>query len=698
MRGKWKIITIAGAVVLVVAVAVVVGRIVFATKNEAGSSNAQAIKTATVERGDIAVTIDATGTIKPLNIVEVSSKASGKILELKVDAGDYVQKDDIIAIIETTYVQISLEQAQADLQSAKARLEQAEIDIQLQREQSDIQIRQSQESLAEAQQRLIQLKEDIRLEKIANQRGVMDAENSLKIANIRYKLLTSDEVRDENKQRAQASLEQDKANLDLVTAEHERNKKLYEKELISQAALESSQAQLKSAEARHRSSAENLKLVEEPATEAELELGKADIKKAEFNRDLAKERVEAEAARDMDIKLQEQRIVQAEESLKLAQANRKQITRKERDIETARLAVKRNQVQLELRQIEYDDTVIKAPISGTILEKKVEEGQLITSRLSSLASTEGQAIVTMADLDTVYVVTEVDETDIGKIQIGQPVTINVEAYPDMPFQGEVLKIAPQGQVIQNVTTFEVTSELKNVAATGSRQGMMRGAEGRRGGDDWQGGGRPDFANMTDEQRERFRAMRQQRQAESGEADGGPSRPTPIEPAPQQPAQQPEASDEAEAKAETGDDDWGGLFGAFFEEAPAEEPPTQAQPTETEDTKMPFLKPGMNASVQISAVNKIDILTLPTEAVLDMRGRKMVRIVSADGQPGRPQPIVTGVNSYDKIEIISGLTEGDVVAIGGFERGGGAEDWRRRMMQNPASTMRRMGGGGGPRGR
>ena len=169
----------------------------------------------------------------------------------------------------------------------------------------------------------------------------------------------------------------------------------------------------------------------------------------------------------MDITLQEQRIVQSQESLKLAQANRKQITRKERDIETARLAVKRNQVQLELRQIEYDDTVIKAPISGTILEKKVEEGQLITSRLSTLSSTEGQAIVTMADLDTVYVVTEVDETDIGKIQIGQPVTINVEAYPDMPFQGEVLKIAPQGQVIQNVTTFEVTSELKNVAATGA---------------------------------------------------------------------------------------------------------------------------------------------------------------------------------------------------------------------------------------
>ena len=688
---KWKIITIAGAIVLIAAVAIVVGRIVFATKDDAANAGASAVKTATVERGNIAVTIDATGTIKPLNIVEVSSKASGKILELRVDAGDYVEQDDIIAVIETTYVQISLEQAQADLESAQARLQQAEIDIQLQREQSDIQIRQAQESLAEAQQRLIQLKEDIRLEKIANKRGVMDAENSLNIANIRYKLLTSDEVRDENRRRAQATLDQDKANLDLVTAEHERNKKLYEKELISLAALEASQAQLKSAEARHRSAEENLKLVEKPATEAELELGKADIKKAEFNLELAEERVEAEAARDMDIKLQEQRIVQTEESLKLAQANRKQITRKERDIETARLAVKRNQTQLELRQIEYDDTVIKAPISGTILEKKVEEGQVITSRLSTLSSTEGQAIVTMADLDTVYVVTEVDETDIGKIQIGQPVTINVEAYPDMPFQGEVLKIAPQGQVIQNVTTFEVTSELKNVAATGPQRGTARGAGGR-----WGNGQRPDFANMTDEQRERFRAMRQQRQAE-GTADGMPSRPTPQqEPAAQQPEQQPEESDAAERTEETDDDDDGDLFGGFFEQAPIEEPPTEVQPTETEASKMPFLKPGMNASVQISAVNKIDILTLPTEAVLDMRGRKMVRIIDADGQPGRPQPIVTGVNSYDKIEIISGLAEGDIVAIGGFERGGG-EDWRRRMMQNPASTMRRMGGGG-PRGR
>ena len=693
MMGKWKIITIAGAVVLVVAVAVAVGRIVLAPKDGANGADASAIKTAMVERGNIAVNIDATGTIKPLNIVEVSSKASGKILELRVDAGDYVEKDEIIAVIETTYVQISLEQAEADLRTAEARLQQAEIDIELQKEQSAIQIRQAEESLIEANKRLEQIKEQIRLEKIANARGVMDAENSLKISNIRYKLLTSAEVREENKRRAQASLTQDEVSRDLAKAEHERNVELYNKELISKAALDASDAQNRSAEARYQAGVENLKLVEQPATEAELELGQADVKKAQFSLEVAKERVDSEPSRDIDIELQQQRIKQAEDSLKLAHTNKRQIERKKRDLETARSSLKRSQVQLDLRKIEYDDTVIKAPISGTILERMVEPGQVITSRLSSIASSEGQTLVTMADLNTVYVVTEVDETDIGKVHIGQPVTITVEAYPDMPFQGEVLKIAPQGQVIQNVTTFEVTSELKNVAATGSRQGMMRGAEGRRGGGDRQGGStRPDFANMTDEQRERFRAMRQQRQAEGGEADGIPARPTPIEP----PAQQPEESavTKAEEAAEAAEeDDAGGLFGGFFEEAPAVEPPTDLQPAETEDPKMPFLKPGMNASVQISAVNKTDILTLPPEAVLDMRGRKMVRIVGADGLPGPPQPVVAGVTSFEKIEIISGLAEGDIVAIGGFERGGGGSENWRRMMQNPASTMRRMTGGG-----
>ncbi|RKU30812.1 hypothetical protein C6497_03815 [Candidatus Poribacteria bacterium] len=674
---RWKLIAIVGVAVLVVAAAVVVGRMVFATKNGDQDSNASAVQTATVERGDIAVTIDATGTIKPLNIVEISSKASGKILELRVDAGDYVEKDEIIAVIEKTYVEISLDQAQADLRAAEARLQQSEIDIQLQKEQSEIQIRQATESLGEARKRLEQLKEQIRIEKIANKRGVKDAENSLKIANLRYKLLTSETVRDETKKRAEASVTQDKVNMDLAKKEHDRNTELFNQNLISKAALETSEAQFQSAEARYNSSVEQLKLVEQPASEVELELAQADIRKAEFSLEVAYERIEGEESRDMDIELQQQRISQAVDSLKLAQTNKKQIDRKESDLESSKASLKRSQGQLDLRQIEYEDTVIKAPISGTVLEKQVEEGQVITSRLSSLASSEGQTLVTMADLNTVYVVTEVDETDIGKVQIGQPVSITVEAYPDMPFDGEVLKIAPLGQVIQNITTFEVTSELKNVGAPASRTSMRGRTGGRSEG----------ISSMTEEQRERFRQMRQQRQA-AGDGATPTEGSTPQEDT----TEKTDETEIAEEKEDKDEDDWSVLFGELIEETPSDPSIDSTQQEQTETVKMPFLKPGMNASVKISAVNKTGILTLPTEAILDMRGNKMVRKIGADGQLERPLPIVVGVSSFDKVEVISGLAEGDMVAIGGFQRGNAGSEMFRRMMSNPASTVRRMGGG------
>jgi len=67
----------------------------------------------------------------------------------------------------------------------------------------------------------------------------------------------------------------------------------------------------------------------------------------------------------------------------------------------------------------------------------------------------------MANLDTVQVQSMVDETDIGKVQPGLPVTITVDAYPSRPFQGTVLKIEPQATVSQNVTMFPVLVNILN---------------------------------------------------------------------------------------------------------------------------------------------------------------------------------------------------------------------------------------------
>jgi HlyD family secretion protein len=138
----------------------------------------------------------------------------------------------------------------------------------------------------------------------------------------------------------------------------------------------------------------------------------------------------------------------------------------EQEYETARLAhananaqVVRAQADLELARDRMDDTQVRAPIAGTIIQKSVELGTVISSPTSDVGG--GTVLFRMANLDTVQVRTLVDETDIGKVQPGLATTITVDAYPNRPFEGRVLKVEPQATVNQNVTMFPVLIRIAN---------------------------------------------------------------------------------------------------------------------------------------------------------------------------------------------------------------------------------------------
>jgi len=122
-------------------------------------------------------------------------------------------------------------------------------------------------------------------------------------------------------------------------------------------------------------------------------------------------------------------------------------------------------VKLENAKDQLDDTNVRAPINGTIIEKSVERGQVISSPTNDVGG--GTVLLKMADLNLVQVRTLVDETDIGKIQPGQQATVTVEAFPNRPFSGSVLKIEPQAQTEQNVTMFPVLVRIDN------KQGLLR---------------------------------------------------------------------------------------------------------------------------------------------------------------------------------------------------------------------------------
>ena len=88
---------------------------------------------------------------------------------------------------------------------------------------------------------------------------------------------------------------------------------------------------------------------------------------------------------------------------------------------------------MENNQISLEDTDVKAPITGVIIQKGVERGQVVASATFNAGG--GTVLMKMADLNLVQVRTLVDETDIGKIKAGQATTVTVDAYPEPAVPG-----------------------------------------------------------------------------------------------------------------------------------------------------------------------------------------------------------------------------------------------------------------------
>lgn len=117
------------------------------------------------------------------------------------------------------------------------------------------------------------------------------------------------------------------------------------------------------------------------------------------------------------------------------------------------------QAALEGAETQLRETIVRAPSRGTILEKSVEEGQIISSATSGVTS--GTTLLRMADLTNMRVRVLMDQTDLGKIRPGQDATIVADAYRDRRFEGRVVKIEPQSRRDHDVTYFPVLIDIDN---------------------------------------------------------------------------------------------------------------------------------------------------------------------------------------------------------------------------------------------
>jgi RND family efflux transporter MFP subunit len=107
---------------------------------------------------------------------------------------------------------------------------------------------------------------------------------------------------------------------------------------------------------------------------------------------------------------------------------------------SARAALQASEAHARAAQVAVEQTLIRAPFDGVVLTKQANVGDNITP-FSAAADTKG-AVVTMADMATLEVEADVSESNLGKIKVGQPCEIQLDAFPDQRFRGAVSRIVP----------------------------------------------------------------------------------------------------------------------------------------------------------------------------------------------------------------------------------------------------------------
>jgi HlyD family secretion protein len=227
-------------------------------------------------------------------------------------------------------------------------------------------------------------------------------------------------------------------------------------QLLAQLDKEEIEAQVAQSRAALAASEANLKSSEADYQRARVDAEGPDVPllKRAYERavDMAKDGVVStsaleDAQKNYELALNKQNVAKAQLTVakaKIAQAE-------------AQVAQDRAHLNQLEEQLSYTDIV--SPIDGIVLSRDVEIGDAVSSIL--VLGSSATLVMTLGDTSEVYVKGKVDESDIGKVYLGQPARIKVESFKDKTFNGKVTKISPMGVEKDNVTTFEVRVSINN---------------------------------------------------------------------------------------------------------------------------------------------------------------------------------------------------------------------------------------------
>ncbi|MEO7714706.1 MAG: efflux RND transporter periplasmic adaptor subunit [Capsulimonas sp.] len=461
---------------MIIALVLIVACAVFVTAKLRGSSPDQQVKykVAAVETGAVKKTISATGTLQPWSTVDIKSKAGGRVNQLLVDVGSVVKANQVLAKIDPSDTQLAVNTAQAQMDSAIVKTQQAAKTYGLQVTQSQIAIQDSRAALLASQ-----ANRQSAVAKLADARSQATAQPSQTAATIAQARANLDQaikartaLTSTNQQdvaSARSAYDQALANQKNAQAELTRQKTLLQKGYVSQQSADAAQAAYDVSVAQTQSAQEKTRTI---GAEQQANAQAADARVAQ-----TKAALQSAQAGSVDIATKRNAVAQAQAALAQADAQVKQSQValnqsiadqanngiKQDDIKVSQASIASNKASLTNATTTLDQTVVRSPTDGIILTKYVGQGTIITSGLSSVAT--GTAIVQLGDISRMYVNVTVDETDVANVDPGQAVEVDFDAYPGIPFEGKVSRIDPLAVVTNNVTTFNVRVEIDNSTPT-----------------------------------------------------------------------------------------------------------------------------------------------------------------------------------------------------------------------------------------
>lgn len=307
-----------------------------------------------------------------LTEVDLSFKIAGRLIERKVDEGDWVKTGDLIARLDPIELQRQATRDKAMVIGAKSNYDQLVTSIQFQKStlESDVAARQAELNLAQA-----------KLDEMLNGSRQQDIQQAI------------------------AGVNDATAQLDYARLDWDRAQTLFKNDDISKQQFDQARTKFESAQAVLRQAQEK----------------ESEVKEGPRKEDIAGARAD---------------VARAAAAVQTAEANRLEVQRKEEELQQRKSEIERTEAQAGISEKQLSDTEIFTPIDGVVLVKSAEPGEVLAA---------GTTVVTVGDLEHPWLRAYINETDLGRVKLGQKVKLTTDSYPTKTYWGHVSYIASQAE-------------------------------------------------------------------------------------------------------------------------------------------------------------------------------------------------------------------------------------------------------------